>query len=74
MCYNVCMSETLYSPKRFGQMIGRSVKTLQKWDREGTFTAKRTPTNRRYYTHDDYLAYLKGESNVTLQENQARRE
>src|SRR5262252_11007135 len=49
--------ESTYSPKRFGQMIGRSVKTLQKWDREGTLKAHRSPTNRRYYTHDQYLAY-----------------
>jgi putative resolvase len=56
MCYYVCMVNT-YSPGRFGSMIGRSVKTLQKWDREGTLPAHRSPTNRRYYTHDQYLAY-----------------
>ena len=38
-------------------MIGRSVNTLQKWDRKGILTAHRSPTNRRYYTHDQYLAY-----------------
>ena len=31
--------------------------TLQRWDRNGTLTAHRTPTNRRYYTHDQYLQY-----------------
>jgi putative resolvase len=56
MCYNVYMSNT-YSPKEFGQLIGRKVKTLQKWDREGTLKAHRSPTNRRYYTHDQYLEY-----------------
>ncbi len=56
MCYNVYMSNT-YSPKEFGQLIGRKVKTLQKWDREGTLRAHRSPTNRRYYTHDQYLTY-----------------
>ena len=50
------MSAT-YSPKRFGQLIGRSVSTLQKWDRKGILKAHRSPTNRRYYTHDQYLAY-----------------
>ena len=49
--------ENTYSPGRFGQLIGRSVKTLQKWDREGTLTAHRSLTNRRYYTHNQYLAY-----------------
>src|SRR3989441_7583950 len=56
MCYNVYMSNT-YSPKEFGQLIGRKVKTLQKWDREGTLRAHRSPTNRRYYTHEQYLTY-----------------
>jgi putative resolvase len=48
---------TTYSPKHFGQLIGRSVNTLQKWDRKGILKAHRSPTNRRYYTHDQYLAY-----------------
>jgi predicted site-specific integrase-resolvase len=30
---------------------------LQKWDRKGILSAHRSPTNRRYYTHDQYLAY-----------------
>jgi putative resolvase len=46
-----------YSPKEFGELIGRSVITLQKWDRKGTLNAHRSPTNRRYYTHDQYLEY-----------------
>jgi predicted site-specific integrase-resolvase len=50
------MSNT-YSPQEFGKLIGRKTKTLQKWDREGTLKAHRSPTNRRYYTHDQYLAY-----------------
>jgi putative resolvase len=48
---------TTYSPKQFGQLIGRSVNTLQKWDRKGVLKAHRGLTNRRYYTHDQYLAY-----------------
>jgi predicted site-specific integrase-resolvase len=47
-----------YTPKQFAQMIGRSVKTLQKWDREGTLKAHRTHTNCRYYTHDHYLEHM----------------
>jgi putative resolvase len=57
MCYNIRMKST-YSPQEFGQLIGRKTKTLQKWDREGKLKAHRSPTtNRRYYTHDQYLAY-----------------
>ena len=31
--------------------------TLQKWDRKGILKAYRSPTNRRYYTHEQYLRY-----------------
>ena len=34
-----------------------SVKTLQRWDRKGTLKANRTPTDRCYYTYDQYLHY-----------------
>jgi len=33
------------------------VNTLQKWDRKGILKAYRSPTNRRYYTHEQYLRY-----------------
>lgn len=55
MCSNMPAKST-YSPQEFGQLIGRATKTLQKWDREGILKAHRSPTNRRYYTHDQYLA------------------
>jgi len=53
------MEEKVYSPKQFGQLIGRSVVTLQRWDRKGILQANRSPTNRRYYTHQQYVDYLK---------------
>ena len=37
--------------------MGVSVKTLQRWDREGTLKANHTPTDRRYYTYGQYLQY-----------------
>lgn len=43
---------TNYKPKDFAELLGVSVKTLQRWDREGTLKTSRTPTNRRYYTYD----------------------
>lgn len=48
----------IYKPKEFAAMIGRSVKTLQRWDYEGTLKARRTAKNRRYYTHEQYLEYI----------------
>lgn len=50
--------ERTYSLKQFAELIGKHEKTLQKWDRDGTLTAHRTPTNRRFYTHDQYLEYM----------------
>ena len=38
--------------------LGVSIKTLQRWDREGILVAKRTPTNRRYYTEEQYMSYV----------------
>ena len=48
---------THYKPKEFAALIGVSVKTLQRWDREGTLLANRTLTNRRYYTYEQYLQF-----------------
>ena len=48
---------TNYKPKDIAELLGVSVKTLQRWDREGTLKANRTPTNRRYYTYDQYLQF-----------------
>ena len=48
---------TNYKPKDFAELLNVSVKTLQRWDREGILVAKRTPTDRRYYTYDQYLEY-----------------
>ena len=48
---------TNYKPKDFAELVGVSVKTLQRWDREGTLKANRTPTDRRYYTYDQYLQF-----------------
>lgn len=50
-----------YKPKDFSKMIGVSVSTLQRWDNEGTLKAFRTPKDRRFYTHEQYLEYM-GES------------
>ncbi|HLW01952.1 MAG TPA: IS607 family transposase [Ktedonobacterales bacterium] len=49
--------ENTYSIGQFARLTGRGVKTLQKWDRAGILKAHRTPTGRRYYTHDQYLEY-----------------
>lgn len=42
----------MYTPAQFAKRVNVSVKTIQKWDRLGILPAKRTITNRRYYTDD----------------------
>ena len=44
-------------PKDFAELLGVSMKILQYWDREGTLKANRTPTDRRYYTYNQYLQF-----------------
>lgn len=48
---------TNYKPKDFAELLGVSVKTLQRWDRDGILKANRTPTDRRYYTYNQYLQF-----------------
>ena len=48
---------TNYKPKDFAELLNVSVKTLQRWDRVGVLKSNRTPTNRRYYTYDQYLQF-----------------
>ena len=59
MWYNNQMDK--YKPKEFAEMLHVTVRTLQKWDVTGKLKAFRTPTNRRFYTEEQYLAYM-GES------------
>jgi predicted site-specific integrase-resolvase len=50
--------EKVYNVTQFAEMIGKSVKTMQKWDRDGILKAYRSPSNRRYYTHTQYMEYM----------------
>lgn len=49
---------TMLKPKEMAERLGVTVRTLQRWDKEGTLKAYRTPTNRRYYTEEQYLNYI----------------
>ena len=48
----------MYSVAQFAKQVGVSVKTLQRWDREGRLIAKRTVTGRRYYDEADLAIAL----------------
>ena len=47
-----------YNPKEFAELLNVSVLTLQRWDNAGKLKAFRTPTNRRYYTYEQYQKYM----------------
>ena len=50
---------TNYKPKEFAELLSVSVKTLQRWDRDKVLIAKRTPTDRRFYTEGQLEQYFK---------------
>jgi len=51
--------ERTYSVSDAAKMLGVSVKTLQRWDREGKLIANRTPGNRRCYTDSQIKIFLR---------------
>lgn len=53
-----------YKPQQFAQIIGVSVKTLQRWDNEGKLKAYRTLSNRRYYTEEHILKFTQGNKDI----------
>ncbi len=59
---------SIYKPQKFAEMIGVSVKTLQRWDKSGKLKAHRTPTDRRFYTQEQYAQYM---SISTVEERQS---
>jgi len=54
----------IYRLNEFAELIGKSIQTLQRWDRQGILKAHRSITNRRYYTHEQYLEYTGRKTNV----------
>ena len=48
----------VYKIHEMAEKLGVSIKTLQRWDDTGQLRAKRTLGNHRYYTEDQYRAYL----------------
>lgn len=45
--------EKHYSVGEFANLVGKSVKTLQRWDRNGVLVAHRDIMNNRYYIESD---------------------
>lgn len=51
------MKNNNYKPNEFVELINVSVRTLQRWGNEGILKAFRTPTDRRYYTYEQYKQF-----------------
>lgn len=48
----------ILKPKDVVKILNISMKTLQRWDTDGTFPAYRNPKNRRYYTQEQIDEFL----------------
>lgn len=59
------MNKELYSPQETSVILGVSVLTLQRWDREGKITAIRTPTGRRRFPKSEINRLLGENTPVT---------
>lgn len=61
----------MMKPKEMAERLGVTVRTLQTRDKKkGILKAYRTPTNRRYYTEEQYLEYT-GQSSQSKRLNMA---
>lgn len=59
----------IFKAYKIGEMakeLGVSVRTLQIWDKKGILVAKRTPTNRRYYTQHQLADYFAGHGRLRV--------
>lgn len=54
-----------YKVGEMAEICGVSVKWLQRLDRSGVLPAKRTISNRRYYTEEDVQKYYQEKSSKT---------
>ena len=59
MCYIGLMTSTFFSTGKAAAYLGKGVKTLQKWDRDGILKPdSRTKTGRRAYTKSQLDEFL----------------
>lgn len=66
------MESEIYKPGEFAKLLNVTVRTLQRWDNAGVLKAYRTNTNRRFYTHEQYLNFISTKKQVIyLCENQS---
>lgn len=52
------MEDKIYTIGEFSKIVGKSIRTLQRWDYDGILVANRTKTGRRFYTQAQYYDVL----------------
>lgn len=66
------MRESVYKIGEFAELLNVSTRTLRRWDEKGILVAKRTGTNHRFYTHEQYLEFISDKKEVVyLSKNQS---
>lgn len=65
------MVQEILKPKDVSKLLNVSTRTLVRWDVSGKLKAKRTPTNRRYYTYDQIDHVLHPTRRVNARRNVA---
>lgn len=63
--YTMVMNKELYSPQETSYILGITVLTLQRWDKEGKITAIRTPSDRRSFPNSEINRLLGENTTVT---------
>lgn len=58
--------QKVYKVGELSKKFGISVKTLQRWDREGILKAFRSPTGRRYYTEEQLKELIETKPKVQM--------
>ena len=61
----------MIKPKEMAERLGITVKTLQNWNNNGILKAHRAPTNRRFYTDEQYLNYIHKDTNQAIRKRVA---
>lgn len=49
---------TMITQQNMAERLGVTARTLSNWDRQKILIARRTPTNRPFYTEDDYVKFI----------------
>ena len=57
-CLMIRIMDTLLPINEVAKLMRRTVKTLQRWDRDGVLTAQRAPSGRRWYSREAILRHL----------------